>query len=93
MALNQISQLLYLILDRIAGLPTPWLEALAPLVTWLTLHKNDALLSTLFQHYHHLKSDLARVHKILCNYCISEFKPKAGKTLSQAEEEEQLKTV
>jgi hypothetical protein len=48
MALIQISTLLSLILDRISSIPSPWLEALIPLSTWLTLHKGDALLDQLF---------------------------------------------
>jgi hypothetical protein len=46
-ALKQIAELITLVLDRIVQLPSPWLEAAVPLITWFTLHKNDGLVSTL----------------------------------------------
>jgi hypothetical protein len=87
MAMNQIAELLALILDRISNVPSPWLEALTPLLTWLTLHRNDPLVSNLFQASPTLKSDLARIHKILANYCNQEFRSKGDK-INQEDEEE-----
>jgi|LauGreDrversion4_2_1035121.scaffolds.fasta_scaffold131471_3 hypothetical protein len=43
----QIAELLSLILDRISSLPSPWLEALTPLLTWFTLHKGDDLVKNI----------------------------------------------
>jgi hypothetical protein len=85
MALLQIAEILTLILDRILSLPSPWLEALTPLITWLTLHKNDSLLQNLFEVSPNLQRDIARVHKLLSYHCGQEFK--AGKI----SEEEQVK--
>lgn len=42
-ALKQIAEILLLILDRIINIPSPWLEALTPIITWFTLHKEDNL--------------------------------------------------
>ena len=47
-ALKQIAELLLLILDRISQVPSPWIEALTPLVTWLTLHRDDSLVKIIF---------------------------------------------
>jgi len=76
MAITQICELLALILDRISSLPSPWLEALIPLLTWLTLHKHDSLVSSILGHSKSLKTDLSRVHKIITNFINQEFKVK-----------------
>ena len=80
MAINQISEVLSQILDRISAISSPWLEALTPLLTWFTLHKNDSLVSSILNHTPHLKNDLARVHKLLSNFINQEFKVKGNKT-------------
>jgi len=78
MAITQITQMLTLVLDRISSIPSPWLEALIPLTTWLTLHRDDSLIEAIFQNSPTLKRDLARVHKLLDNHCSQEFKSKSG---------------
>jgi hypothetical protein len=40
-----------------------------------------------------LRGDLARVHKLLSNYCNAEFTSKKSGSQLQQEEEEQLKVV
>jgi hypothetical protein len=92
MALSQIAEVLTLILDRIATMPTPWLESLSPLITWLSLHKGDALITTLFHICPTLKNDLARIHKICAHYCTQEFKGKGGKH-TQADEDAQTRVA
>ena len=79
MALSQISEFLTLILDRISILPSPWLEGIVPLLTWLTIHKGDQLLNAVFDLNKSLRKDFARVHKIIENFCNQEFKSKPGK--------------
>ena len=69
MAVKQIAEMLGLIVDRISSLPSQWLEALTPMLTWLTLHKHDVLVSTILEQKPTLRNDLARVHKILSNFC------------------------
>lgn len=48
-ALKQIAEIIILIADRITQIPSPWLEALTPLLTWFTLHREDNLVTTLFE--------------------------------------------
>lgn len=93
MAITQICELLSQILDRISSLPSPWLEALTPLLTWFTLHKGDSLVDTILNHSPNIKNDLARIHKLLSNFINQEFKAKNSKTHSASEEEEQFKIV
>ncbi|CDW86913.1 UNKNOWN [Stylonychia lemnae] len=82
-AIKQITQLLLLIIDRISSLPSFWLEALTPILTWMTLHKDDQLLSTIFETNPQIVQDLSRIHKLLSNYVHLELK-------SIKDEEEQL---
>jgi hypothetical protein len=88
MAVTQICELLSQIVDRISSIPSPWIEALTPLLTWFTLHKSDSLVSSILNHSESLKNDLSRVHKQLANFINQEFKVKGTKSLSAAEEEE-----
>ena len=81
------------ILDRISAVPSPWLEALTPFLTWFTLHKNDSLVTTILSHTPSLKNDLARIHKLLANFINQEFKVKGGKHPTADEEEEHFKIV
>lgn len=76
MAVSQITHMLTMVIDRISQIPNPWLEALVPLITWLTLHKGDSLIEAVFNNSPTLKKDLARVHKLLDNFCSQEFKGK-----------------
>ena len=49
-SLKQIGDIMLLIADRIISIPSPWMEALNPLLTWLTLHKEDNLVEIFFEH-------------------------------------------
>lgn len=73
-----------LIIDRISQLPSPWLESLTPIITWLTLHKDDDLLIAFFDLNSTIKQDLSRIHKLLSNYVYLEMK-------QIKDEEDQLK--
>ena len=88
MAVTQICELLSQIVDRISAIPSPWLEALTPLLTWFTLHKSDSLVSSILNHSESLKNDLSRLHKLLANFINQEFKVKGTKARSAADEEE-----
>jgi len=88
MAVTQICELLSQIVDRISCIPSPWLEALTPLLTWFTLHKSDSLVSSILNHSESLKNDLSRLHKLLANFINQEFKVKGTKAHSAADEEE-----
>ena len=50
------------------------MEAVTPLLTWFTLHKNDNLVTTLFHYCESLPKELARIHKMVSNYCNVELK-------------------
>ena len=58
-----------MITDRILTVPSPFIESLTPLLTWLTLHKEDSLVTTLFEVNKTLRQDFSRIHKMLSNYC------------------------
>lgn len=73
-ALKQIGHILSLILDRINALPSPWLEASTVIITWLTIHKDDPVISNMFTTHPSLPRDFARVHKLLSNYHDKEMK-------------------
>eukprot|EP00347_Sterkiella_histriomuscorum_P013648 403363909 len=73
-ALLQLQQLLMLIVDRISQLPSPWIESLTPILTWLTLHKEDDLLVAFFDINPQIEQDLSRIHKLLSNYVYQEMK-------------------
>lgn len=87
MALSQIAELLGLILDRILSVPSPWLEGLTSIVTWLALHQNDSLLPTLYVQAPNLRKDMARVHQLIANHLAQQTK--TGKL----PEEEQIKLL
>lgn len=72
-ALKQIAQILVLVLDRITQLPSPWLEASTVIITWLTIHKADPVVETIFKMNPAIQKDLARVHKLLENQCHKEM--------------------
>ena len=88
MAVTQICELLSQIVDRISAIPSPWLEALTPLLTWFSLHKSDSLVSSILNTSKSLKNDLSRVHKLLTNFINQEFKVKGIKAHSVADEED-----
>lgn len=74
------------IIDRISIIPSPWLEALNPFITWFTLHREDQLVDCIFKRNPSLQSDLAKIHKLLSNYTLLE-------TNKIKNEEEQLQIV
>lgn len=73
-ALKLIGDILIHIFDRITVIPSPWMESCSPLITWLTLHKHDGLVTTLFQFCTSLPLEFSRIHKMLSNYCNVELK-------------------
>lgn len=85
-ALKQMGQILIFIADRINSLPSPWLESMTVLLSWLLIHRDDSILSEVFSLYPQLPKDLSRIHKMLSMFCMKELK-------SYKDEEEQTKIL
>ena len=65
LALKQIAETMLVLLDKIFKYPSEWLKLLTPLIHWLTLHKDDGLVESLFSLSKQLPEELTRLHDLL----------------------------